>query len=96
MKTKVIFRKFKNGDVIALFPQMAGTNKTWTCSSYMQIGQHGAADVNLTQSTKLAKPNEYKTLLSELKRIGYKNIVIGKRFSKYDDLLRAKEIVAQK
>jgi hypothetical protein len=38
-KTIVIFRKFKNGnkEVIALFPEIAGTLLPETCSSYMHI-----------------------------------------------------------
>ena len=43
-KTKVIFRKLKDGDIIALFPELPGDmNPYHTCESYMHVGQHGAA-----------------------------------------------------
>jgi len=73
MKTKVIFRKFKNGDVIAIFPEMLGNWKTHTCESYMHIGQHGACDPQylIDEITKLATPDEYNDLKLELESIGY-------------------------
>lgn len=71
-KTPCIFRKFKNGDIIALFPTELGTNDPYgDCLSYMHIGQHGAASIFITRDTKLAKPAEYKALKQELERIGY-------------------------
>jgi hypothetical protein len=85
-KTKVIFRKFTNGgDIIALFPELAGTNDYQAdCLSYQHIGQHGAADCPyITTVTLLAKPEEYKSLQAELKSIGY-NLAIVKRFSRKD------------
>ena len=71
-KTPVIFRKWHNGDIIALFPAMPGTNDPCTCGSYEHVGQHGAAfpDTVITVTTP-AKPQEYAELLSELRAIGY-------------------------
>ncbi|MCP3681640.1 MAG: hypothetical protein GY861_03025 [bacterium] len=66
IKTKVIFRKFKEGDVIALFPEIAGNMCKWTCQSYMHIGQHGAASLDIIASTKPATPTEYHDLATEL------------------------------
>ena len=44
-KTKVIFRKFdESDDIIAIFPEVPGTNNGWDCQSYMLVGQHGAAN----------------------------------------------------
>lgn len=40
MTTRVIFRKFKDGEIIALFPAIAGTNNYGdTCQSYVHMGQ---------------------------------------------------------
>ena len=72
MKNKtlnVIFRKFKNGEVIALFPQF--TNKrNYKIESYMHVGQHGEVDHHaVIQQTKPTKEEEYRTLLNEIKSI---------------------------
>lgn len=71
LKTLVIFRKFRGGDVIALFPaELVGDHGH--CSSYMHVGQHGAANyIRLLTTTVLAAPQEYKTLKKELESLGY-------------------------
>jgi hypothetical protein len=76
--TKVIFRILE-GDVIAVFPELPGTNDPNTCQSYMHLGQHGSADPYVGR--RPATPAEYdavNTLAAELRRIGYK-LVIRKR-----------------
>lgn len=75
--TKVKFRKWaEDGDVIALFPEQdhASGNANLGCiMSYMHIGQHGEATVDLLTDEGLvdATPAEYADLLRELKMIGY-------------------------
>ena len=73
MKTKpdiVIFRKFRGGDILALFPEIPDCNNF--CLSYQHVGQHGGADYSHCISiTTPAKPSEYKELARELRRIGY-------------------------
>ncbi len=65
---KVVFRKFNDGEVIALFPEF--TNKrNYTIDSYMHVGQHGECDPLIVNDTKLATEEEYKTLLNEIKSI---------------------------
>jgi hypothetical protein len=81
MKTKVIFRKFKEGDIIALFPEMEADQNPTHCGSYMHIGQHGAAAYGLIAETKPATPKEYAALQSELESIGY-DLEIRKRIGK--------------
>jgi len=72
VKTKVLFRMFK-GEVLALFPRIAGTvGKAWHCSSYAHIGQHGAADVSIILDSRPATRKEYRPLAAELRRIGYR------------------------
>lgn len=64
--TEVIFRKFPEGDVIALFPYEI-SNWKGDIMSYQHVGQHGDCDYNLIVSkTKLATPEEYADLKKEL------------------------------
>lgn len=65
---KVVFRKFGDGEIIALFPQFTNKKK-YTIESYMRIGQHGECDSLIVHSTKLAEESEYKELLNEIKNI---------------------------
>ena len=85
---KVIFRKFKNGEVIALFPQEPATRFGWKCMSYMHIGQHGSADPFIVNNTKPAMPYEYADLYNELKSIDYDDLKVCKKFNKNDYKIR--------
>lgn len=75
---RVIFRTWPKGDVIALFPDIeAGL---FSCSSYMHVGQHGAADYRyVVQQTRPAKVSEYADLVTELREIGYNLNVVCHR-----------------
>ena len=55
IETPVIFRRFKEGDVIALFPLECGTSSPYTCGSYQHVGQHGAADPGIVYCTTPAQ-----------------------------------------
>lgn len=72
-KTRVKFIKFKEGDVIALFPDEIADTKG-NIMSYQHIGQHGGASKDLLHY-KRATFIQYKDLAKELENIGY-NIVI--------------------
>jgi len=78
---RVVFRRWKEGDVIALFPdQPEGRGLV---NSYQHVGQHGAADYRgVVRDTKPAKPVEYRALLRELKSIGYTPCVRRKQRGK--------------
>lgn len=70
--TDVIFRRWRNGNIIALFPREPGTNSPYTCGSYEHIGQHGAATPDHVVSlTTPAKPEEYAALKLELESAPY-------------------------
>ena len=91
-KTTVIFRKFREGEVIALFPEEPGNHESWTCSSYVHVGGHGSADpFSVIARTRPASPEESATLLEELKRIGY-NVVVRHRMSREMVEKRLREI----
>ena len=69
-KTIVIFRRWANGDVIALFPEVPGTR--YLCSAYERIGQHGAADPTVViAATSPASPAEYAAMKAELQSEPY-------------------------
>ena len=69
---KVIFRKFEDGQVIAIFPEVPATMHVDECLSYMHIGQHGACSESLIDELERAKSSEYGDLFDELESIGYK------------------------
>jgi len=69
-KTVVIFRKYEDNEVIALFPYDKETNDC--CNSYMHLGQHANANyIGVISQTKPANESEYKDLFNELENIGY-------------------------
>lgn len=75
--TRVVFRKWKNGDIIALFPDKWWCKYDYTTTSYMHTGQHGAADyTGVIATTQPAREHEYRELLAELEFIGYKDLHI--------------------
>lgn len=81
MKVEVIFRTFKNGEVIALMPHEEW-NHAGDCTSYLHMGQHGPADYDgVVSQTKLSKPDEYAPLVKELRSLGYE-LKIMKRKSR--------------
>ena len=67
---KVVFRKFNNGEIIALFPDIKFGCPYYQIMSYMHIGQHDEVDHHaILEQTKLATEEEYQTLLNEIKNI---------------------------
>ena len=76
----VIFRKYSDGEVIALFPFNRGSSTPGTCESYMHVGQHAPADyAGVIRSTKPTGRGEHLPLLAELRRIGYDDIDMRRR-----------------
>ena len=84
-KVKVIFRKNKNNDVIAFFPE-ARVNYG-NIMSYMHTGQHSEASYEFYTETKKADKSEYNSLLGELKRIYDDCTLVVKQKLYYDDLV---------
>lgn len=67
---KVVFRKFNNGEIIALFPDIKFGCPHYEIMSYMHIGQHCEVDHHaVVEQTKLATEEEYQALLNEIKSI---------------------------
>lgn len=77
--SKVVFRRYRNGEIIALFPDEPWSNDH-TTTSYMHIGQHGDADYAcVVRQTKPATEPEYRDLFAELRNIGYDDLRIMQR-----------------
>ena len=77
---RVIFRKFKGGDIVAFFPDQQESNGF--IGSYQHVGQHSAADYScLLSISTLATSDEYQGLLTELESIGY-NLRIVKKYNR--------------
>jgi hypothetical protein len=72
MKTQnVVFRVFREGDVIALFCNTAKDCNPGNVMCYQHIGQHGEASRHIGIMLRLATPEEYAPLLRELNRAYY-------------------------
>ena len=74
MTDVVVFRRWRDrsGDIIALFPEIPADDQGRYCQSYMQVGQHGAADYHsVIRLTAAVGPKQYAPLAEELWRIGY-------------------------
>jgi hypothetical protein len=81
--TTVIFRKFPEGDIIAIMPDEPFTTLGNDCMSYQHIGQHGGCS-GWIDSTAQADEEGYADLLAELQQIGY-NV----RVMTYEGILQA-------
>lgn len=80
MATKVIFRKWKKGGIIALFPYLPWNKNSDAVTSYMHMGQHGPADyAGVIAATTPAGKTESRELLEELESLGYDNLQVMQR-----------------
>lgn len=86
-KVKVIFRKTKDGEIIAFFPEASAN--FGNILSYMNVGQHGEASHDFYMTTKKATEAEYKTLLKELQNIYNDCVLVIKQKLYYNDLIKA-------
>lgn len=69
--TPTIFRRYPDGEVVALFATVPA-DLYGHCSSYVHVGQHGAANPqHVIANTRPATPDEYADLMHELMEIGY-------------------------
>lgn len=79
---KVLFRKYSDGEIVAVFPEIPADAQGWSCTAYSRVGQHGGANASrVVADTKAAKEGEYAELLAELGRIGYTRLKIMKRMT---------------
>ena len=91
-KVKVIFRKTKNPytheyEVIAFFPEIEANYGN--ILSYMHIGQHSEASLDFYHSTKKVTPEEFKSLLAEIKGVYDDCELVVRQKINYKDLDKA-------
>ena len=95
----VIFRAEKSGDskgeVTAVFPTLGGTG-AHDFTVYAHIGQHSSGTRGWYNQTRAARPDEYASLLSELRRIYERGedavkLRVTERFSSAHDSQRRRE-----
>ena len=68
----VVFRRWKNGGLIALFPELPADIFGDFCDAYETVGQHGGADYHgVIQQTKPCSVSDAANLAAELRTIGY-------------------------
>jgi len=80
-QTAMVFRTYKSGEVIAVFPYEIEDTRG-NVMSYTHVGQHGGADYNgVISDTKQSTIEEYTPLFKELESFGYNIKVIQKRNS---------------
>ena len=84
-KVKVIFRKDREGNIIAFLPELRVNRGN--IMSYMHIGQHDEASYQFYTETKKANESEYNSLLDELKNIYDDCTLVVKQRFRYDDLI---------
>ena len=67
MKTPVLFRRDRGGEITAVLPDVEANAYELTC--YAHVGQHSACTRDWYVTTRAAKPAEYADLLAELTQI---------------------------
>lgn len=78
--TRVVFRRYFDEQIIALFPDVPWSGRRDEITSYMHLGQHGAANYrHVVATTKPATKKESAGLLNELRQVGYNNIRVIRR-----------------
>lgn len=82
-KTDVIFRKEKDGSILAVFPYMV-FNFRGNVVCYSHVGQHCEMNWDYLRETKPINQNDAKDLFFELESIGYNlNIIKKRNYNKY-------------
>ncbi|MFA5525796.1 MAG: hypothetical protein WC992_03130 [Acholeplasmataceae bacterium] len=73
---EVVFRRWPDGGVIALFPELLADHRG-RVESFEHVGQHYAADyVGVLAQTSPATPEEYKDLRWELESAPYRYVLV--------------------
>lgn len=91
--TTPVFYRMEDGEPLAIFPTIPGTNDPDTCTVYRHTGQHGHASTDYPRTLPRATPEQAAPLASELERIGYTDLRTVKQFHATD---RAARIEAMK
>lgn len=94
MKTKVIFRRWKDsGGIIAIFPELPGNPDPYMCMMYEHVGQHGSGDpMHVIRQSRPATPDEYTDLENELIGRGY-DLAVVRKYTRYHLENRKQELM---
>jgi len=79
--TRVLFRKSRDGQITAVFPDVRESPRAQLFACYAHVGQHGTCDEAwVREDTRPAKPAEYDNLKRELERepYGYELVVMAR------------------
>lgn len=87
-KTRMFFVKDPtDGEITAVMPDDFARNSnidgTSCVTCYAHIGQHGSCCKEWVREQKLATPEEYASLLKELKSRGYNITILNKKTYKW-------------
>ena len=89
--TKVIFRKYADGEVIAVMPLTFDDVAGYKYICYQHVGQHGSCCHSIIGATYPAKPEDYASLQKELESEPYNyRFQIIKRWPGYAEMDRAR------
>ena len=69
VKTRVIFKKFPDGEVVACLLDVPANR--YCVVTYQHVGQHSEGDISTTASFSPANVGEYGSLQEELESMGY-------------------------
>ena len=83
-KVKVIFRKDREGNIIAFLPELRVNRGN--IMSYMHTGQHSEASYEFYLTTRKANKNEYTDLFAALRNIYDDCELVLKQKINYNDL----------
>ena len=71
VKIDVYFRKFPEGDVIAIWKEESTSSNYRSWASYMHVGQHSECSPELVIDLDVAREQEYLPLKKEMETLGY-------------------------
>jgi hypothetical protein len=78
MKTKVIFRKYRGGTVIALFPEVPTDGMGELCVLQSLTVKNSVDGFKTFSNTLPASPYEYQELKEKLENMGYTLVICEK------------------
>lgn len=88
MKTKVLFRKTRTGEILAVFPETPATRDPNQCVM-ARVGEHAACSIAFARIARPAKPKEAEPLKRELAALGYSLRVVSRFHPAHEERRRA-------
>lgn len=92
-ETYVVFRKEKEGDIVAVMPYPS-TTMPGSLVVYQHVGQHSEGHIAWYHGTHPAKPGEYARLKKELEGLGYR-LKVRRRLPSWSIMERMRQDAAR-